>query len=125
MKNLISQAKQNLQSAGELWRGVNVLGCYQVRNSEVGFVLSLDSVNDFFRTVATTAGHQPASAFVPLESRQSDSNFTFCAISPSAVYIDFNISGKPVSTNILAYRLIWGKRLGKPMTSLGRAKSLK
>ena len=87
VKTLISQARQNPQSAGELWRGVNdVLGCYQVRGSEMGFDLSLDSINDFFRTVATTADHQPASAFVPLGSGQSDSNFTFHAIPSSVVF---------------------------------------
>ena len=72
VKSLISQAKQNPQSAGELWHGVNdVLGRYQVRDSGINTALSLDSINDFFRTVATTPDHQPAYAFVPLEPERS------------------------------------------------------
>jgi len=87
VKSLISQAKQNPQSAGELWHGVNdVLGRYQVRDSGINTALSLDSINDFFRTVATTPDHQPASTFVPLEPERSESIFKFCMIPESAVY---------------------------------------
>jgi len=55
VKKLISQAKQNPQSVGELWRGVNnILVHHQNRDSGINAALSLGSINDL---VATTSDH--------------------------------------------------------------------
>ena len=87
IKKLISQSKKDPHSAGQLWRGVNdVIGCYQVRNSILDDAISLDSVNDFYRSVAVTDHHRLASTFVSTDPPPDNANFQFSIITPSTVY---------------------------------------
>ena len=71
--------------SGQLWAGVNsVLGCHYRKQTSIDTSLSVDSVNDFFRTVAVTDNHQPASTFCQVEA-ESDSSFHFCEVDRSVV----------------------------------------
>ena len=86
VKSLISQARKNPHSAGHLWCGVNnIIGRYQQHDSVLATALSLDTINDFFRSVAVTDDHKPASAFVPSGS-DCDPSFKFSTVSTSSVY---------------------------------------
>ena len=87
VKRLIFQTRKNPRSAGQLWCGVNnIIGRYQLRKSVLDTALSLDTVNDFFRSIAVTDDHKPASTFVPLELGYNDSSFRFSTVSSSSVY---------------------------------------
>ena len=85
IQKLISEAKRNPHLSGQLWAGVNsVLGRYHRKQASIDTSLSLDSVNDVFRSVAVTDDHQPASTFCQVEA-ESDSSFHFCEVDNSVV----------------------------------------
>ena len=71
--------------SGQLWAGVNsVLDRYHRKQASIDTSLSLDSVNDFFRSVAVTDDYQPASTFCQVEA-ENDSFFHFCEVNCSVV----------------------------------------
>ena len=84
---MILKTRKNPRSAGHLWCGVNnIIGRYKLRDSVLDTALSLDTVNDFFRSIAVTDDHKPASTFVPLGLGYNDSSFRFSTVSSSSVY---------------------------------------
>ena len=86
IKELILQSKKDPHSAGQLWRGVNdVIGRYQVQNSVLDDAISLDTVNDFFRSVAITDDHCPASTYVSADLSHDNPEFKFSAVTSSAI----------------------------------------
>ena len=86
VKGLISQARRNPHSAGHPWCGINnIIGQYQLRDSTLATALSLDTVNDFFRSVAVTDDHKLVTTFIPIESN-CDSSCRFSTVSTFTVY---------------------------------------
>ena len=87
VKELISQSKKDPHSAGKLWRGVNdVIGRYKVRNSVLDEAISVDFVNDFFRSVAVTEDHCPASTYAVADSPSGNPEFQFSTVTSSTVF---------------------------------------
>ena len=81
--------KDNPRSASTLWQAVNqIIVRYSAAKSKLPENLSLDSVNDFFRTIAVTPTHQPATMFAPtpVSLPQTPYNFTFQSITVSEVF---------------------------------------
>ena len=72
--------------ASKLWEQVNeIIGRKKSQKLvSVGGQLSLDQINNFFRTVAISSNHQPAGDFVP-DCDQHAVKFKFCTFSVSSV----------------------------------------
>ena len=87
LKQLLLQTKNNPHSAADLWSGVNkVSGRYCIRkNNTKNTTLSLDSINDFFQTVAISTSHEPASSFIDSANTGDAPTFQFHTISSSVV----------------------------------------
>ena len=87
LKQLLLQTRNNPHSAADLWSGVNnIIGRYRARkNNTINTTLSLDSINDFFRTIAISTSHEPASNFIDSTNSGDTPTFHFQIISSSAV----------------------------------------
>lgn len=85
IQKLIHRTGRSPHLSGQLWAGVNsVLGHFRRKQASIDTSLSLDSVNEFFRSVAVSDDHQPASTFCRAEA-ESDSSFHFHEIDRSVV----------------------------------------
>jgi len=85
--NLINNTRKDPSSSACLWAGINnVIGRDNSNNHTTidSKKLSLDDINEFFRNIAITTSHQPASSFTP-NTNASSNKFCFENIEPFVV----------------------------------------
>ena len=65
LHSLLVRARQVPQFAATLWSEVNnIIGRQVIRLSVIDPAVSLDTINQFFRTIAISNDHQPANSYV-------------------------------------------------------------
>ena len=86
LQDVLKQSRKFPHMASKLWEQVNeIIGRKKSHKLvSVGGQLSLDQINNFFRTVAISSNHQPAGDFVP-DCDQHAVKFKFCTFSVSSV----------------------------------------
>ena len=86
LQDVLRQSRKFSHMASKLWEQVNeIIGRKKLQKLvSVGGQLSLDQINNFFRTVAISSNHQPAGDFVP-DCNQHAVKFKFCTFSVSSV----------------------------------------
>ena len=91
LQSLVLESKKSPQKASYMWSCVNnIIGRIKTKKDMVCDLLTLDSLNKHFQTVAVTSLHQSADTFaVPANSCDTD-RFTFAEISESLVLSHLN-----------------------------------
>ena len=86
IKSLLLHFRRSPKFAATLWSKVNeIIGRRQSCRSSLSSDLSLESINDFFRTVAVTNDHRPAASYSPPAPSSHSNVFKFQPIQSSEV----------------------------------------
>jgi len=71
LRGILGRMRDNPHSVSDLWQAVNqIIGRSSAIKSKLPGNLSLDSINNFFRTTAITLKHQAATMLVPVSLPQ-------------------------------------------------------
>ena len=85
LRSSISRARSSPRMAAQMWSRINsVIGRPYQKQAGLTPLVSLDSINEFFQTVAVSDSHEAASKF-SLEDINDDKAFQFNEISVDVV----------------------------------------
>ena len=85
LRSSTEQSKRCPQKAAYMWSCINeVIGRFKQKSSTVNDPVSLDSINDFFQTLAISPGHKSAEEFCPDNNSSDGFAFSQSSVSTAA-----------------------------------------
>ena len=117
------QSKSSSKRAADLWSRINnIIGHSKEHKSVVCDTLPLDSLNEYFQTVAVGPTHQGAECFIIPQDSLAPNPFTFNTVSISSVrshLLSLDIT-KPTGPDNLSARFLWAivDQIVSPLTDM-------
>ena len=124
LQDVLRQSRKFPHMASKLWEQVNeIIGRKKLQKLvSVGgqLYISLDQINNFFRTVAISSNHQPAGDFVPDCDQHAVIKCNFCTFSVSSVLTQLQTLNIKKATGLdgisACYLRLVAEELAKPLT---------